>query len=584
MLHLPNHVRLNRLLDNWDTLPQEFKRGYHVGFAVYDPCERLKIVKEICNKRRHTDSDYTSLVYLSPLLRHTLLQGQYRVIKTDLPAYVDSYLRYSGVGSTLVHRSSAILVCKEEVLVDAEVNCAEMNRYIFETFHEVTDYTVHDITDVIPTDVLVEYDVHYGETYDSYFTDFETTNAQIQNPLCYIEKTMYETVIRNWGQVKQIHAPKTYLVNDKPVNFCDSWLSDSNKRTFLRMDTFPPPLVCAERVYNLWSGFNVKGDASLGTVEPFLNHLDLVIGGKDYLIKWFAQIIQQPGLKSLICPIIRGERGSGKSIIVDSILRMLGPELSHSTGKLGDVFEKHSHIRKNKVFINVDEVNAKAGIEHSEILKNAITALTFKFEPKGVNEITLSNFNRFFVTTDHTRSIHISSDERRYVVFGFKPDRIGDHAYFDSLAAWYQDDNNMRALYEYLEKVDITGFNFKILPQTDALIESKILSLPSIIKWWTYLIIENFPTNWVDVKIDNKLLYADFLHFIQVEKDKVTINKFGLDMKKYIEFDGLFKFRTNRGMEWTIDRTRAFEWLVEKHYTLETELFPTIDLEYNENY
>jgi hypothetical protein len=571
---------LNRLINDYESVAQEYKKGYPLGDQIYPLFDQLKIIKECSKKKNPKNTDFLSLTYLSQELRHTLLkETNFKTIKTPRPAYVNAYLKYKGIGQTLCYKASSILVCDNEVITDLEIDCDDMNKYIFESLGEKTDYKLEDLDMGFSTDNLADIDFEYDVTYETYKDGFEKEYAQIQNPLCYARKTEHGIAIYSWKQTCELNAHLTLVEDNKINEFCSAWKTDPNKRTYAKMDMYPPPLKCPDGVYNMWSGFDIKGDATHGECETFLNHVALVKeNGGEYLLNWFAHIVQFPGKKTCMCPILRGKQGTGKSIIVDVIIKMLGSELSYSTGKLGEYFEKHSHCRKGKIFNNVDEVDGKTGYTHNETLKNAITSETHTFEAKGINPITVANFNNFFITTNNAKSIPIQGEARRYVVFEMGDEKIGEYQWFENLITWSKNDDNIASLFEFLSNRDITNVNLRDIPMTEALMESKILSLPSIVNWITYKIVEDFPQDWDNKPIDNKDFLEDFKRFSNMPRDNdYNIQKFGCAMKKNFETClGISKTHGEKGKVWRINRQDVFDWLVKNKYTLETELKPAI--------
>jgi len=576
---------LNRLVNDYENVAQEYKKGYPLGDQIYPLYDQLKIIKECSKKRNPKNADYLSLLYLSQPLRHTLFTGtDFKTIKTNKPAHISCYFKYKGIGETLAYKASAILVYDNEVLTDLGVDCDDMNKYILETLGEITNYKLEELDMGFSTDHLADIDYEFDVSYEKHRDDFEKEVCQIQNPLCYIRNTEHGIVSYSWKQICELYAHITLTQDNKAIEFCSIWRSDPNKRRYAKMDMYPPPLKCPEGVFNMWSGFDIKGDAKYGECQTFLDHLELVKEGNDYLINWFAHLVQFPGKKTLICPIIRGKPGSGKSVIVDVIIKMLGSELANSTGKMSDIFEKHSQLRKGRIFSNIDEVDAKSGYMHNETLKNAITADTFNYEPKGINSATLTNFNNFLITTNNEKSVVYQQGERRYAVFDMNDKMVGNHEYFDTLIVWSEKQDNIKSLFEYLSKVDLEEVNLKLVPQTEALKETKILSLDKTIKYFDYKITQSFHESWIK-PIKNTDMYNDFLHFSGCKKEEFNISKFGTSMKKHIDLcPGIKKTRTNQGMMWEINREECFDWLTKKQYTFETKLSPIVETKYSSDW
>ena len=87
-----------------------------------------------------------------------------------------------------------------------------------------------------------------------------------------------------------------------------------------------------------------------------------------------------------------------------------------------------------------------------------LTSTTLNYERKGVDAITLRNFNRVVVTTNLDLPCKIEADDRRFVMF--QSERRGDKAYFDSFARYMRDVGNRVAIVRHLRSVDITGVNW----------------------------------------------------------------------------------------------------------------------------
>jgi hypothetical protein len=517
-----------------------------------------------------------------------MMADSFKTIKTSIPNAVMDFIKVEEIAGALAYKDSVVIKYNDEILVHCDlvgkIDCKKMEKYILDTFGEDCEFSVDDLTPVIDVSKWTE-EAPYEtpDDYDKIKEEFEKNNFQIQTPLCYGEMTPFGIVFRPSSACAEINLDKSFFEGGKTgrdveVQFFPRWLKDETRRTYKRYDCYPPPLKAPEGVYNMWQGFPVHHETESVDCSVFLDHFDNVIGGKDYLLDWMAHIVQQPGNKTLICPIIRGKSGSGKSIISDTFRMMLGDVLSHHANKLGDILDKHSHARKERIFISIDEVDAKVGAIHNEHFKDAITSLTFKFEQKRIDEVTLTNFNNFLITTNNEKSMPIQEAERRYAVFDMSEKRMGDHQYFDRILEWRKKPENLQALYNYLKHRVITR-NLKDLPETEALHESRILSLPAIVKWWTYRMVENCPQTWTVNYISNNDLFNDYLSFIKVDNDQYNIQKFGLAMKKYIHFDdkAIIKKSTKNGVMWLINRKLVVEWLQMKKYTLEKSINEAVE-------
>ena len=101
------------------------------------------------------------------------------------------------------------------------------------------------------------------------------------------------------------------------------WLRDSSIRKYEDVGIYPDPKKCPKNILNLWKPFAMEKvlewvDRS-DAVEMFLNHIKVLSGNSqevaDYIIKWIAQMILYPEMKT-ICPTFIGNQGTGKGLFL----------------------------------------------------------------------------------------------------------------------------------------------------------------------------------------------------------------------------------------------------------------------------
>ena len=108
--------------------------------------------------------------------------------------------------------------------------------------------------------------------------------------------------------------------------------SNPSQRCYEDIGMYPHPLKCPTEHYNMWTPFAMEliheYEDKPNKRDFILNHIKIICGNDphvtDYYIKWIAQMIQYPAIKT-ICPTFISKQGAGKSQIVYTMMSgMLG--------------------------------------------------------------------------------------------------------------------------------------------------------------------------------------------------------------------------------------------------------------------
>jgi hypothetical protein len=186
---------------------------------------------------------------------------------------------------------------------------------------------------------------------------------------------------------------------------------------------------------------------------------------------------------------VRGEKGVGKSKVTDVIAELLGPhaltvsQSSHLTGQ----FNAH----QAQALLIVAEEAVWAGDKQAEgALKHMITSPTMTLERKGVDAIQVQSCSRFVMNSNAEWVFPATADERRLFALDCGSDHKQDRTYFKAIDDQLygpgltshkpgQGSPGLRALLTYLLGLDLTDFNVRHVPETDALKEQRSASLAS---------------------------------------------------------------------------------------------------------
>lgn len=237
--------------------------------------------------------------------------------------------------------------------------------------------------------------------------------------------------------------------------------------------------------YNLWHDFACKpkeGDCSL-----YLDHVRKVIASGDekiatYILDWMAHAVQRPGDLVGTAIVLRGKQGTGKGVFCNMFGELFGTHYthvsqpSHLTGK----FNRHL---LRCVVLFCDEAQWGADKQGEGVLKALVTEPTLQIEGKGQDVIEIKNHIHLMVATNNELAVPAGPEERRFLVIDVSDERKQDHSYFRSIQE-QMNNGGREALLHYLLNREYDPDNLRKIPQTQALFETKLLSVSPVHKFW----------------------------------------------------------------------------------------------------
>ena len=179
-------------------------------------------------------------------------------------------------------------------------------------------------------------------------------------------------------------------------------------------------------------------------LEPLLEHVKHIICNDDerkyeYIMNWFANIVQNLSVKNGTLPIIHGAQGSGKSCFAELMCELLGNLALYNNDDLDKVFGKFNSISDGKVLIVLNETaEADEKFSYSEKLKSRITQIHTIYESKGVDQRAGYNYANYVMTSNNANPIRAQKGDRRTIYFPTNNEKIGDRTYFKNLHSGFQ--------------------------------------------------------------------------------------------------------------------------------------------------
>jgi hypothetical protein len=336
---------------------------------------------------------------------------------------------------------------------------------------------------------------------------FEREVVKIMHPVCYVQNGADEFIVRSEDDLKKAYRNKYYYYVVMPggskkgkrkrgggdaeaefditkgppevtldsENFLKRWLDDENLRTYKRMGFVPPPLPVPEGTFNAWRGFAVEKlppptDAEKAlyceVVRDFL--FTIICGGVEpafeWLMKFFANMFQEPGLPKRVAPVLMSTtEGVGKNRVTVLLMMLMGYDMAFKTSELSNsVFGRFSNVAYRRLLLVLDELKPQNVGAHYNDLMDMITAEKQRGEWKGIGApFNYDSYVRLmFTSNEEERLIKVRPNDRKYMFFDISGERANDKEYFDRLMAAIETPGVRRAFYDELMEIDYSDYDF----------------------------------------------------------------------------------------------------------------------------
>jgi hypothetical protein len=182
-------------------------------------------------------------------------------------------------------------------------------------------------------------------------------------------------------------------------------------------------------------------------------------------------------------------------------------------------------------------------------MKALITGTKRPIEPKGIDVYMVDNCARILLTSNADAMVPAEPGERRYFVLDVLDTHAKDTAYFGAMEDELKADNDAgygRLLWE-LQHTDLTGFDFRNAPNTDALADQKQHNLPAVAQWLLNRLIDARWWRWTED--EDPLAYLDHSPTFDGPpakvKDRAPIISKDVAMEDYLAFCRATNHRTH---------------------------------------
>ncbi len=315
------------------------------------------------------------------------------------------------------------------------------------------------------------------------------------------------------------------------------WVAQPARRQYDTVVFAPGKTVAG--AFNLWSGFAY--DARPGKCDLFLDHVfhNLCQDSEllyEYMMGWMALCVQRPDRPGHVAMVMRGAQGTGKSFFANMFGALFGNHYLRVSNSKHVVGNFNAHLR-DCVVLFADEAFYAGDKKHESILKTLITEEMLTIEPKGVDALTAPNYLHVIMASNDKWVVPAGFSERRFFVVDVSEEHKQDTPYFRKIRS-QMEHGGFGALLHQLLTHDVSSFDVRKVPSTEALQEQKMLSLPQEGVWWLAKLRagEVFEGEGWPAVAFSSTLSADFVQHARSWNGSARSNetRLGIFMRKYV--------------------------------------------------
>lgn len=250
------------------------------------------------------------------------------------------------------------------------------------------------------------------------------------------------------------------------------WL-ESREKKIVRIENvgFDPTEQDTLVTCNLWGGWPTtprEGECTelLALLEYICSYEANSKGIYEWLLKWLAYPIVNPGAKMRTALVVHGPQQVGKNYFFETVMGIYG-EYGQVINQ-DAIEDKYNDCFSKKLYLIADEVVARQEMRHvKNKLKGMITGNSIRINPKNVKSYWEKNHCNIIFLSNEIQPLMLERDDARHVVL-WTPPRLSADFYAKVKAE--VEAGGQEALHWHLKNnIDLTGFDrFTPPPMTEA--------------------------------------------------------------------------------------------------------------------
>ena len=285
-----------------------------------------------------------------------------------------------------------------------------------------------------------------------------------------------------------VFACRQARCNDgKLISASAAWRRSANRREYVQIGYWPDDHGRPAKSYNLWRGWGVTPKQGVWSI--IYDHiLDVIADGDqekaNFILDWCAHMVQRPWEKPGVALVLKGKKGTGKTLLTQILARVVGRQNTLITADGKSLFARFNWHLADKVLIGAEEAFFAENRELSDQLKHLLTGDEIEVEQKFGQRMSIKSLHRMIMTSNHADVVQITDDERRFFVCDVSERRRGDYKYFAPLwrAANGEDNTTLAAFMHELKTRDITNWRPELAARDVSALHSSRQKLVSLLR------------------------------------------------------------------------------------------------------
>ena len=307
-------------------------------------------------------------------------------------------------------------------------------------------------------------------------------------------------------------------------------------------------------------------------IDMFETHIKTMGNGDPNAIlmirNYFTNMIWDTLNKVNICLVVKGLQGSGKTSLYHQGEALIGARYSYSIENMNYIFGDKNPMLKDKIFINIDEMDKKAISIFMERFKKFITDTKMTIRDLYMSPYECANYIRFMITTNNDELFKVSGTDRRFYIINCSSDKIGNELWFNELYGYFKNPAYLKTILEYLkenfESQAYKEFSFE-KHQKDCKTEFH-LSVIGINKTTFAEFLEDMVINWDDEEMETltpnqlKNKWIEFCNAAEYNPRSMTYEP--IKTKLQIINRKFYTQNEERKRIWKLNKKQIYDWLV----------------------